>query len=135
MWEQRSRLEPIQEESEWEDETTGSKTTEGEEEEEERTTAKVIAEDESEEDEDAGLRVMRPSRTSRSFSQESCLHMQPESQNDGASDQSTRLDSSAEASPPVQRTRLSTSVKLRMKVRFFLFLGLNSNEISGSLNK
>ncbi|XP_062413783.1 histone H3.v1-like [Pungitius pungitius] len=133
MLEQRTRLEPIQEESEREDETTGSKTGEGEEqeeeeEEEETTTTQEIADDESEGDEDAPLRVMRPSRTYHSLSQQSFLHTQP-SENDGEemvglweSDQSTHLDPPGEESPPLQRTRLgieklSTSVKReRLKV-------------------
>ncbi|KAL6104623.1 uncharacterized protein ACO6RY_14305 [Pungitius sinensis] len=130
MLEQKSRLEPIQEESEREDETTGSKTGEGEEqeEEEEETTTQEFADDESEEDEDAPLRVMRPSRTYHSLSQQSFLHTQP-SENDGEetvglweSDQSTHLDPPGEESPPLQRTRLgveklSTSVQTeRIKV-------------------
>ncbi|TNN37693.1 hypothetical protein EYF80_052143 [Liparis tanakae] len=82
MWEQRPRLDPIQEESEREDEFERSDTGEEEEEEEneeneeeEEGNGEVMAEDGSDEESEgcAILRLLRPQRRSQCLSQESSL--------------------------------------------------------------
>ncbi|KAK9539293.1 hypothetical protein VZT92_004409 [Zoarces viviparus] len=122
----RPRLEPIQEESEREDEIKGSETGEGEEEEEEEETMEVMAEDESENDEDAPLRVLRPRRMSRSLSQESFLRIQSTDNNReetvtfSESDQNTRTVGVSEESTPPQQTRLGNekrSIRGKLKIK------------------
>lgn len=130
--EQKPHLEPIQEESEHEDEIGGSKTGEGAEEDFQIQvgveTKEAMTEDESEEDEDAALlRVLRPRRLSRSLRHESFPQMQStnnhqeEMENFSVSDRSSRaVDLSDEATPPVQarlgNEKRSRSGELRIKV-------------------
>ncbi len=132
MMEQRPHLEPIQEESEWEDEIGGSRTEEGEEEDFQIQvgveTKKAMTEGESEEDEDGALlRVLRPRRLSRTLSRESFPQMrstnihQEEMKNFSVSDQSSRaVDLSDETTSPVQarlgNEKSSRSGELRIKV-------------------
>ncbi|CAB1428785.1 unnamed protein product [Pleuronectes platessa] len=76
--EQRPYLEPIQEESEQEDETGGSRTEDREEDfqsevEMEEEVAQEEEEEEEEDDDDVPLRVLRPRRLSLSLSTESFL--------------------------------------------------------------
>lgn len=125
--EQRPHLEPIQEESEQEDEIGGSKTGEGEEEDfqiQVGVETKEVMTEESEEDV-ALLRVLRPRRLSRS--QESVPQMQStnnnqeETENFSMSDRSLRaVDLSDEATAPVQarlgNEKRSRSGELRIKV-------------------
>ncbi|XP_040000272.1 uncharacterized protein LOC120799288 isoform X2 [Xiphias gladius] len=133
----RPYLEPIQEESEHEDEIRRSKTGEGEEDSQTHVgveTEDVMAEDKSaeeeeeeEEDDDALLRVLRPRRLSHSFSQESFLQKrstsnhQEKTKNFSVSDLSTHaVGLSDEATPPGQpklgNEKWSSSRKLRIKI-------------------
>lgn len=125
--EQRPHLEPIQEESEQEDEIGGSETGEGEEEDfqiQVGVETKEAMTEESEEDV-ALLRVLRPRRLSRS--QESVPQMQStnnnqeETENFSVSDRSLRaVDLSDETTAPVQarlgNEKRSRSGELRIKV-------------------
>ncbi|XP_068558092.1 histone H3.v1-like [Cebidichthys violaceus] len=126
MGEQRPCLEPIQEESEREDESKGSKTGE-EEEEEDEETMEVMAEDESEDDEDAPLRVVRPGRMSRSLSQKSFLRIQSVDNNgeETESDQNTHTVSkwkkNTTAELPVQKKRNSKVKKKKESLAEELF--------------
>ncbi|XP_054452590.1 VID27-like protein [Anoplopoma fimbria] len=123
MGEQRPRLEPIQEESEREDEFRGSETGEGEGEEEED----VETEEVMEEDKDSPLRVMRPRRVSRSLSEDRFLrtqstdNYQEESAGFSESDWSTHTVGLSEEAAPPQQTRVgnkkrSSSAELKIKV-------------------
>lgn len=123
--EQRPGLEPIQEESELEDETEGNRTREGNEgdfpfqvgvEEED-----ALAEDESDKDDDAAqLRVLRPGRLSRSLSQFS-NHPHEGTESFSVSDVSTlSFHLRGEATTPGQlkftNVRRSNSSKVKIKV-------------------
>ncbi|KAI3374900.1 hypothetical protein L3Q82_021442 [Scortum barcoo] len=128
--EQRPHLEPIQEESEQEDEIRGGETGEGQEEDfqiQVGVEAKEAMTEESEEDEDADLlRVLRPRRLSHSLSGKSIPQMQSannhqeEMENFSLSDWSSRaVDLSDEASLPGQArlgSERSRSDELRIKV-------------------
>lgn len=131
------RLEPIQEESEQEDDIEESRPGEGEEEDIQiqvaEETKEVTAEDESDEAEDADeddaalLSVKRPRQRPRSLSQESLPKMPSTSDHHeemdsfSVSDRSSHaVDFSDEASPPEQASlgnkKRSTSAELRIKV-------------------
>ena len=123
--EQRPRLEPIQEESEQEDNLKRSESGEREEEDFQVQagveTEEVTAEETEEEDEDEELRVLRPSRPSR--------HSLSLRRRRSANDHREELerffvsDSKDEATPPKQarlgHERRSSSSELRMKVSIF----------------
>lgn len=127
------RLEPIQEESEQEDDTEGSRTGEGGEEEvfqipggEE--SKEVTAEDETEEDEDDAplLGVKRPRRLPRSLSRESFPRTpsisdhHEEMESFSLSDWSSlAVDLCDEASPPEQTSSGNKRSELRIKVSVF----------------
>lgn len=129
-------LEPIQEESEQEDEIEESKTG-GVKEEDCQTQVRVekkevLKEDLSEEDEDdtAPLRVLRPRRLSRFLSQESFLQTQSTHNHQEELENFSVLDGSAhavdlsdEATPPEQtrsgNEERSRSGQLRIKVSIF----------------
>lgn len=128
---QRPHLEPIQEESEQEDEIEGSKTGEEEEEEEEDfqvgvETKEVMTADESEEDE-VLLRVLRPRRIYRPRSQVSFPRMQSTNKHQKEMDSSVSEQSShsvylngEDTLRPVQarlgKEKRSVSDELRIKV-------------------
>lgn len=124
--EQRPRLEPIQEESEQEDDVKRSKTGEREEEDFQIQagveTKEVMAEETEEEDEDDKLRVLRPSRRSRSLSSHSLSLPRRRSANNHQDELESFSvsDSHDEATPPKQvrlgHERRSSSGELRMKV-------------------
>ncbi|KAM8727205.1 uncharacterized protein AB9X84_000991 [Acanthopagrus schlegelii] len=115
----RPRLEPIQEESEQEDNVKRSESGEREEEDFQVQagveTEEVTAEETEEEDEDEELRVLRPSRPSR--------HSLSLPRRRSASDHQEELesffvsDSKDEATPPKQaRLGHESSSELRMKI-------------------
>ncbi|KAE8290869.1 hypothetical protein D5F01_LYC10460 [Larimichthys crocea] len=129
---QRPHLEPIQEESEQEDEIEGSKTGEEEEEEEEEDfqvgveTKEVMTADESEEDE-VLLRVLRPRRIYRPRSQVSFPRMQSTNKHQKEMDSSVLEQSShsvdlngEDTLRPVQarlgKEKRSVSDELRIKL-------------------
>ncbi|XP_030259511.1 histone H3.v1-like isoform X2 [Sparus aurata] len=104
----RPRLEPIQEESEQEDDVKRSKTGEREEEDFQIQagveTKEVMAEETEEEDEDDKLRVLRPSRRSRSLSSHSLSLPRRRSANNHQDELESFSvsDSHDEATPPKQ---------------------------------
>ncbi|XP_030259510.1 uncharacterized protein LOC115573045 isoform X1 [Sparus aurata] len=122
----RPRLEPIQEESEQEDDVKRSKTGEREEEDFQIQagveTKEVMAEETEEEDEDDKLRVLRPSRRSRSLSSHSLSLPRRRSANNHQDELESFSvsDSHDEATPPKQvrlgHERRSSSGELRMKI-------------------
>lgn len=121
--EQRPGLEPIQEESELEDETEGNRTREGNEgdfpfqvgvEEED-----ALAEDDKDDDA-AQLRVLRPGRLSRSLSQFS-NHPHEGTESFSVSDVSTlsfnlRGEATTPRQPKFTNVRRSNSSKVKIKV-------------------
>lgn len=123
--EQRPRLEPIQEESEQEDDVKRSKTRESEEEDFQIQagveTKEVTAEETEEEDEDDELRVLRPSRQSRSLSHSLSLPRRRSANYHQEELESLSVsDSHDEDTPPKQASlgheRRSSSGELRKKV-------------------
>ncbi|CAK6966815.1 mitotic apparatus protein p62-like [Scomber scombrus] len=113
----RPCLEPIQEESEQEDETEGDKTGKQEEDFQGQVsmeTDEVMAKDESnkDEDDDVPLRVLRPRRLSHSSSHESFPQMQStnndqeEMENLAVSDLSTFAEALSDATLPPGKPRI-----------------------------
>ncbi|KAG8014187.1 hypothetical protein GBF38_016533 [Nibea albiflora] len=128
MMVQRPHLEPIQEESEQEDEIEGSKTGEEEDLRVGVEAKEVMTADESEEDDDL-LRVLRPRRIYRSHSQVSFPQVRPTIKRQRETDSSVSEQSShsvdlkgEETLQPVQarlgNEKRSVSDELRIKEPF-----------------
>lgn len=139
--EQRPRLEPIQEESEQEDETEGDKTGKQNEDFQGQVsmeTDEVMGKDEGDkdEDDDAPLSVLRPRRLSHSSSHESFPQMQStnndqeEMENFSVSDLSIFAEALSDITIPPGKPRIEfqkslNSTHMRIKVSIFFHFIFN----------